>query len=303
MRLSVLLVNYNGMRYLADCLKSISRFAPPETEVILVDNGSTDGSVDFILRHYPWVRVIQSQQNLGFSAGNNLAGKDARGQFILLLNVDAELLEPILPVIDWFEANTECGALTINMVDGKRIARACTGRFPSPARLALLRKMLVQPNEYSETRAHLVDWVQGSFLLTRADNWRNLRGLDESHFMYAEDVDFCKRVFDSGLRCAYLPQVKYLHWGGYNPSRVLERTDGLCLYISHHMKGLRWLVCWIIIWGGCLARAILYGIRAPFDRDGQSRMKSRASWRAFWHISRGPAARDEQGRGRAMSII
>lgn len=280
-RLSILLVNYNGMIYLAKCLESIKHFAPSETEVILVDNASTDGSADFITREYPWVRVIPSVYNLGFSKGNNLAGEEARGRFLLLLNTDTVLLEPIAPAIDWLNEHCEYGALTINMLDSKKLSQACTGRFPSPLRLIVLRAMLIPPQTYGNNYAYEVDWVQGSFLLLRAEQWKALGGLDESYFMYVEDVDLCKRIRNSGLRCAYLPQIRYLHFGGYNPSRFPDQTASLGIYIRHHMKGIQRLVSWGILWIGCLARTVFYSTRMLFRREEISRTASRASWRAF----------------------
>jgi GT2 family glycosyltransferase len=280
-RLSILLVNHNGMRDLAECLDSVKQFLPPETEVILADNASTDGSVERVVREYPWVRVVRSTQNLGFAAGNNLAGREATGKFVLLLNTDTILLEPIAPVIDWLDEHAGHAVLTINMLDGTHVSRACTGYFPSPSRLILLRHMLIQPEHYGNEYAYDVDWVQGSFLLMRTEHWRALSGLDESYFMYAEDVDLCQRVHAAGWQCAYLPHVRYIHLGGYNPKRFPEQAASLGIYIRRHMKGSQKLVCWTILATGCLARTFFYGLKVVLVSDEKSRAISRSSWLAF----------------------
>jgi GT2 family glycosyltransferase len=265
--LSILLVSYNSRRYLADCLESITRFAPPGTEVIMADNASSDGSAEFVAREYPWVRIVRSNQNLGFSAANNLAGKEALGQFILLLNADTVLVEPIGPAVDWLDGHPEYAVLTINMLNGEGIPSACTGRFPSPLRLILLRNMLTAPGQFGDNYAYEVDWVQGSFLLIRAEQWRTLGGLDESYFMYVEDVDLCKRVWDRGLKCAYLPHLRYIHLGGYSARRFSEQVRGLSIYIRHHMMGVRRLLSWVILCGGCLVRAVFFRARVLLIGD------------------------------------
>jgi GT2 family glycosyltransferase len=279
--LSIVLVSYNSRLHLGKCLDSISRFAPAETEVILVDNASTDGSAEFVGHAYPWVRIVQNNRNLGFSAANNLAGKSVVGPSLLLLNADTVLVEPIAPAIDWLNEHPEFAVLTINMLNEKGIPCACTGRFPSPLRLILFRTMLTAPEQYGDHFAHEVDWVQGSFLLIKTEQWRALGGLDERYFMYVEDVDLCRRVRDQGLKCAYLPSVHYTHSGGYHSVRLPEYARGLGIYIQTHMKGLRKSVSWGILCIGCLVRAAFFGITLLPTGDETGKTTSRASWAAF----------------------
>jgi GT2 family glycosyltransferase len=279
--LSILLVSYNSRRYLADCLESIRRFAPPGTEVIMADNASSDNSVEFVDREYPWVRIVRNNRNLGFSAANNLAGKEAVGRFILLLNADTVLVEPINSVVDWLDGHPEYAVLTINMLDGERKPSACTGRFPSPLRLILLRNMLISPQQFGDNYAYEVDWVQGSFLLIRGEEWSALGGLDERYFMYVEDVDLCKRVWDRGLKCAYLPHIRYIHLGGYSARRFTDQVRGLGIYISHHMTGVGRLLSWGILCSGCLLRAVFFRLRVLLMGDELTRTLSRVSWLAF----------------------
>jgi len=279
--LSILLVSYNSRLYLADCLESIKRFAPRGTEVVLIDNASSDDSVGFVAREYPWVRIVRSNRNLGFSAANNLAAKQALGKFILLLNADTVLVEPIAPAIDWLDVHAEYAVLTIKMLNRERIPGACTGRFPSPLRLVLLRSMLVAPDRFGDDCSYDVDWVQGSFLLIRSDQWRALGGLDERYFMYVEDVDLCKRVWDCGMKCAYLPSVQYIHFGGYSAQRFSDQVRGLAVYISRHMRGVRKQLSWGILCAGCLARAIFFRTRVLLLGNELTRAMSSASWLAF----------------------
>lgn len=275
MELSILLVNYNGLSCLPACLDSIQQFSPPGTEVIMVDNGSADGSAALVEREYPWVQLIRSEHNLGFAGGNNLAATRAAGRFMLLLNTDTVLLEPLSPAVGWLDEHPEYGMLTIGMVDAQRIPRACTGRFPTPVRLAFLRAMLVDPGKYNGHEACDVDWAQGSFLLIRAELWHSLGGLDERYFMYVEDVDLCKRARDSGLRCAVLPRMHYVHIGGFSPVRFPNQVANLALYLELHTAGIQRFCCMSILLTGCVARVAWYQVRAVLLRDEASRNLSR----------------------------
>jgi len=288
-RLSILLVNYNGIRYLVHCLEAIFQFAPPGTQVILEDNASTDGSLEIIETSFPQVEIVRSNRNLGFAGGNNLAGERANGKFVLLLNTDTLLLEPIAPAVDWLEEHPTWGALTINMVDGAHESAACTGRFPSPLRLALLRSMLVQPGQYQGASAYDVDWVQGSFLLMRRDLWNRLHGLDERYFLYAEDVDICKRIQRSGYKCGYLPHLRYLHWGGFEPKRFPDQISGLATYARIQLSRPQWLISWGILLVGCILRATVYYVNwrvGKRDVDFTKAMASRNAIREL--IKRNP---------------
>jgi GT2 family glycosyltransferase len=279
--LSIVLVSYNSRLHLGKCLDSIGRFAPGGTEVILVDNASNDGSSEFVAHAYPWVRIVRNDRNLGFSAANNLAGKSVVGRFLLLLNADTVLVEPIAPAIDWLNEHPEFAVLTINMLSENGVPRACTGRFPSPLRLILFRRMLTAPQQYGDNFAREVDWVQGSFLLIRTEQWRALGGLDERYFMYVEDVDLCRRAWDRGLKCAYLPNIRYIHAGGYHPRRFSEHAKGLGIYIQTHMKGLQRSLSWGVLCIGCLTRAVFFRIQMlPTDAETNKRT-SQASWTAF----------------------
>jgi GT2 family glycosyltransferase len=282
--LSIILVNYNGIAYLPGCLDSIKKFSPPLSEVILVDNGSQDGSAEVIRRDYPWVRLLRSERNLGFSRGNNLGAAQASGRFLLLLNTDTLLLEPVAPAMQWLDENQGFGILSIGMIDGEGVLRACTGHFPSPTRLALFRRMLIAPDRYKGDEACEVDWVQGSFLLIRKNLWQELNGLDDRYFMYVEDVDLCKRALERGEKCAFLPQMQYKHFGGFSPLRFPIQVANLSLYVDQHMTALPRIVSKAVLLLGCIGRVVWYGILAFSARDEQSRIMELACRQALRNL-------------------
>lgn len=220
--LSIIIVNHNGARFLQACLDSIQRLVTSRYEVIVVDNDSSDGSCDLMQLKYPWVKLVRSNKNLGFAAGNNLGAMHANGAFILLLNNDTVLVSDLAPAINVLKENQNIGILGAEMLDGDRASQPCTGSFPNPLRLIKFSQLFIKPGKHKERFANdawIVDWVQGSFLLTTANNWRALGGLDESYFMYVEDIDFCKRSSLRGLLTVYYPVVSYLHYGGYDGVR------------------------------------------------------------------------------------
>lgn len=263
-KLSILIVNYNGRAYLSECLDSVRRHAPSSTEVIVTDNGSTDGSAELVERNYAWVRLIRCERNLGFAGGNNMAGRKATGDIVLLLNPDTILLEDLHPAIDAIRGDSGIGALTIRALYRDGTNQPCVGRFPTPARLARLANLFTQTDEVCSPVE--VDWAQASFLLVRRAAWEKLGGLDERFFMYAEDLDFCKRTKDLGLKVVYLPHVSYVHLGGFDRSRFPMLIAGIRKYVDKHFHGSRWIAARAILLVGCAYRlsvAVARVVAAP----------------------------------------
>lgn len=224
--LSIIIVNYNGKHFLSDCLSSIKQHVSCSHEIILVDNASSDNSCDFIQKNFPEVTLIASPTNTGFTGGNNIGAKYAHGEFLLLLNNDTVLKTDIVAAIDQFRDST-LGALGCRLVYGDGSFQPSYGYEHKPLRLILFWSGLgdlaksIKFLNLSENNDQLylsthpsVAWVSGAFLLTRRSIWEQLSGLDETYFMYVEDVDYCKRVNALGYRTSYFPDVKIVHFGG-----------------------------------------------------------------------------------------
>lgn len=197
------------------------------------------------------------------------------------MNADTVLVEPIASALDWLDRHPEYAVLTINMLNAEGVSKACTGTFPSPLRLILLRSMLTAPEQFGRDDSYEVDWVQGSFLLIPREQWRAVGGLDERYFMYVEDVDLCKRVRDRGLKCAYLPLIHYIHFGGYSSARFSDQARSLGIYVSQHMRGARRLSSWFVLCIGCLGRSMFFGVGELLGGNEIPRTISKVSWVAF----------------------
>ena len=225
--LSVLIVNYNGERFLDACLESVRRHLRMDHEIVVVDNASSDGSVERLRTHHPDVRVVVSPVNGGFAAGNNLGARVARGRYLLLLNNDTVVESPLDPMVGLMDREPGLGALGCSLVyaDGRR--QESIGLEHSAGRLLLswagLQPLL--PGNLARRTLSALDpayaaervpahWVSGACLLTRRTLWERLGGLDERYFMYVEDTDYCRRVRQAGAQVAYSACSRVTHFEG-----------------------------------------------------------------------------------------
>lgn len=225
--LSVLIVNFNGRQFLDECLASLARHLSCTYEVVVVDNASSDGSVEHLRRAHPGVRLVPNTRNAGFAAGNNLAARHARGRFLLLLNNDTVVASALDPMVELMQADASIGALgcALFLGDGRR--QESIGREHTAWRLLLswlplqalsaggwARRSLPAGSSTYRSACAGVEWVSGACLLTRSGLWQQLGGLDERYFMYVEDADYCRRVRDAGHRVAYSDCSRVVHFEG-----------------------------------------------------------------------------------------
>jgi GT2 family glycosyltransferase len=287
--LSIIIVNYNGTKFLQGCLDSIQRFVTCPYEVILVDNCSADGSCDFVQLKYPWVKLIRSSKNLGFAAGSNLGATLASGQFILLFNNDTVLHSDLDPAISFLKANPHVGVLGADMLNSDLVSKPCTGLFPNPLRLIKFSRLFIRPGKHKEQFAQaawIVDWVQGSFLLTTANNWHELGGLDDKYFMYVEDIDFCKRSSLRGLLTVYYTDVRYVHYGGYDGARWNLLYSGHQRYQKKFHRGVVGCCSSLVLRVGLIVRLIVLtlvsSVRGP---NSDTSKKIEGILRSFGRVS------------------
>jgi len=212
-RTAVLIVNYNGGTWLGDALDALARQTVSGFEVIVVDNGSTDGSDDAVRARHPEVRLIHAGRNLGYAAGNNLAARFAAGaRFLALLNPDA------VPEPDWLEAildaalrHPDSGSIasrTINASDGSLLDGA--GDVYHASGLAWRRGHRERSADNYRAEEEVFS-ACGAAALIRREAWDAVRGMDESFFCYMEDVDLGFRLRLAGYTCWYCPAAVARH--------------------------------------------------------------------------------------------
>ncbi len=239
MKASFLIVNWNTRELCAQAVQSIMTHEKGgDYEIIVVDNGSTDGSAQYLKELFSNITVIATGKNLGFARGNNRGAEVAQGEWLLLLNSDAYLTEPIIAKM--FAATESLpgeNILTCKLLYPDGRAQVGTGNYPSLA--GYLRELFLDTaSAHAEILSGLdsrpgkpipVDWVSGSFLAVRRKTYLSLGGLESSIFMYAEDLDFCRKAKVSGVRCYFLPTISLVHIGGgsidHLSARALRLTD------------------------------------------------------------------------------
>lgn len=265
--LSILIVNFNGKDFLGPCFDSICKHVTVPYEIIVVDNASHDGSVEYVTENYPEIKLVASKVNLGFAAGNNLAARSAEGKYLLLLNNDTLLLGDLNSAVALLSSDPSIGALGCMMRGRANEYRYSAGHFPSPLRLLSFSTIFNRSGPFknghfpvgSET-LYDVDWVEGSFILTRSELWQSLGGMDEGYFMYVEDIDFCKRVHDSGFRVVYFPSLSFLHYGGYSSSRIGMLIKGFRRYHKKFSNGIVQLAACFVLTFGLILKAAVYAL-------------------------------------------
>jgi GT2 family glycosyltransferase len=261
--LSILLLTYNDVRYLEGCLDSIQKHVAEPFEVILIDNGSKEEIPDSLRERFAWLKVIRSEKNLGFNAGNNFAARNASGEFLLILNIDTLLLTPLDSAIRLLQTDPKIGAVGAEArhANGKR--RPSAGHFPKPHRLWLFKSLWVKPKVVwgaSESQAFKVDWVEGSFLLTRSDDWNAIGGFNEDYFMFGNDVNYCRTVYQRGQVVVQCAAVKYVHFGGYGNSRMGNLYAGFRDYHKTFSSPAEQRNADLVLRIGLIFRIIAYGL-------------------------------------------
>lgn len=277
MKLSIIIVNFNGKHFFDECLRSISLAVQFEHEIIVVDNASSDGSVEYIQTHFPQVKLVVSKANLGFAGGNNLGAKLAQGQYLLLLNNDTVLLDDLEPVIRLMDSSPTIGVLGARMVGRDQEYRYSAGYFPEPWRLLKFSSLFKKDEGFKSgifpenIDCCDVDWVEGSFLLTPRSVWERLSGLDESYFMYVEDVDYAKRATDLGLHVVYFTKLTYVHFGGSGQARVGLVSNGFRRFHRRHSGVVKKAMANLLLDLGLCVRAFVYAALSVVDRKHLSR--------------------------------
>jgi GT2 family glycosyltransferase len=225
--LSIIIVSYQTRDLLDRCLASIVKSnSTISYEVIVVDNGSQDESVDLVREKYPEIRLFVNQTNLGFARANNQALASCSGQYALLLNSDTEVLGGALDAMcHYMQSNPQAGVLGAQLLNSDCSLQPSGNKVPSLygeiARLLPIRKALGLRSKnrfYDSKRDYAkiveVDEVSGACLFVRRSVWETIGLLDEAFFFYFEDVDFCMRARKAGWKIVYLPQAQVLHhWG------------------------------------------------------------------------------------------
>ena len=229
MDVSVIIITRNTCALTLAAVRSVLAGDPATSrEILVVDNGSNDGTATVLLRECPQIYLLRSETNLGFARAVNLAAGKATGEFLLLLNSDARLAADALSLaLQWLRANPDCAVAGAQLLNADGSRQNSIANFPTLA-TELLNKSLLRrlwperfPGKEQLISAPLaVETVVGAFMLIRNSVWDALGGLDERFFFFFEETDFCRQVRREKLRVMYLPQVRVWHGQGQTAKQV-----------------------------------------------------------------------------------
>lgn len=297
---SVVVVNWNTANMLQRCLVSLeAERGTAGLEVIVVDNGSTDGSQDMVLKTFPKVQLIANRENRGFSIANNQAVGVSTGRYVFLLNSDTEVgLGSMRPLIDYGDANPSAGIIGPQLLNFDGTLQPSGREFPTPlstvATLFGVNRLIGRPR-YGTRRDYsipaVVDEVSGAAMLVRREAMERVGGLDESFAWGYEDVDLCRRVRKAGWRVYYFPDAKVKHeWGGSRrlapSSTVLSAIAGRRHYFAKHHGSASGQLVMAATFASHLIRSAVFALGSLGNRSLLAR--ARVEWEIVCGMIRRP---------------
>ena len=282
MLLSIIIVSFDTQKFLVDCLNSIYKESSKDTtdniEVIVVDNASSDKSVELVKKNFPQVKLIENEKNQGFAKANNIGIKNAVGEFILLLNSDTILPPHTLEsLLNYIKENKDLDVLGIKLLNSDHSVQYSLGYLPNLFNILLwmtflddlpfLKKILpayhISDKDFYDHKRE-VGWVSGAFFLIGKHCIEEIGSLDEQIFMYGEEVEWCQRLKNKGFKVIYSPSIEIIHLKGKSGSGkyagIIEEFKALEYFFSKHKPAWQKPLLRLILKVGALLRLILFGI-------------------------------------------
>lgn len=264
-KISVVIVNYNVKYFLEQCLCSVqAAMNGMDAEVFVVDNGSTDGSMEYLRPKFPEFTFIENTDNPGFAKANNQAIRQCNGEYILLLNPDTVIGEESIRSLCYFmDERPDAGAVGVKMLDGHGVFLKESKRsFPSPwvsfCKIFGLSGMFPKSRAFAryslsylnENKQHKVEVLAGAFMLIRHEALDKVGLLDDSFFMYGEDIDLSYRLVLGGFKNYYIPE-RILHYKGESTQRndlkyVKAFYGAMLIFYHKYYPHSGWLMAFFI---------------------------------------------------------
>lgn len=250
---SVIIVSYKVRYYIEQCLNSVLR-SVADAQILVVDNNSDDGSVEYLRERFPQAEIIANDFNAGFGKANNMALAKATGKYVLFLNPDTVVAERTIPsCIDYMEAHPEVGAVGVRMQYGNgRFALESRRSLPTPSvsfwHMTGLGKLFPKSKVFAKYhRTYLdkdsecpIDVVSGAYMFVRKEALDKVGGFDEAFFMYGEDIDLSYRILQAGYQNRYLP-LPIVHYKGESTTKTSYRYaqvfyDAMLIFFNKHFQ-------------------------------------------------------------------
>ena len=300
--LAVIIVSFNSARWLVPCLNSVYAHAGEcDIELVVVDNGSTDGSAELVEREFPEARVLRNE-NRGFAHANNRGFEITQAPYILFINPDVEIRTGTFgELVGMLRERPSVGLLGCRQLTDNGTVYPTIRRFPTPLRQLLealgserlpFRARWTGQRELdleAYDRETACDWVSGSFMLARRETVIQAGLMDERYFLYCEETDLCAAIKAAGWEVRYVPDMTILHyWGknGHNPRLVAQEAYSYRQYFYKHAGPVRRKLCTAALALFYARRAVAPGRRDPDARP--QRVAARAGFRTLLGASPPP---------------
>jgi GT2 family glycosyltransferase len=277
MKLSVVIVNYNVKHFIEQCLHSVYKALNDiDSEVFVVDNNSVDGSCIMIQEKFPQVKLIENKSNTGFAVANNQAIKQAQGEYIVLLNPDTVVQEDTFTkCIGFMDSHVDAGALGIKMIDGKgKFLPESKRALPTPAVAfykifgfsTLFPKSKIFGRYHlsylDKDKIHQVEILAGAYMFLRRSVLDKIGFLDETFFMYGEDIDLSYRIIKAGYTNYYFPETTIIHYKGESTKKgslnyVLVFYKAMQIFAQKHFANNQLKVFTLMLQLAIYFRAVL----------------------------------------------
>jgi len=286
MKLSIIIVNYNVKHFLEQCLQSVHKaIQNMDAEVFVVDNNSVDRSVEMVAEKFPWVKQIANKENTGFSVANNQAIRISKGEYILLLNPDTIVEEDTFEkCVTFMDATPEAGGLGVKMVDGKgKFLPESKRSLPTPSvafyKIFGLSSLFPKSKRFGayhlghlpEDETNEVDILAGAYMLMRKKALDKVGLLDETFFMYGEDIDLSYRLVKGGYKNYYFPETRIIHYKGESTKKgslnyVFLFYKAMIIFAKKHFSNKNARLFSMLINLAIYLRAFLSVIRRYFNK-------------------------------------
>lgn len=288
MDVSIIIVNYNTPKLTVDAIDSIlSSQTKYSFEIIVVDNHSSDHSVQLIKERFPEVKLIVNEENVGFAKANNQGINLSNGRYILLLNSDTIVKEDTIEkMIEFMDKNRQVGAsgCKVLLPNGK-LDQACHRGFPTPKAsfyyLVGLSKLFPKSPRFNQyhlgymnfDEPHPIDCLVGAFMLVRREVIEQVGLLDENFFMYGEDIDWCYRIKQAGWEIYYCPSTSIIHYKGASSKKkpfkiVYEFHRAMFLFHKKHYSKKYSFIINSLVYIGIATKFVLSTVVNTFKKIG-----------------------------------
>ncbi len=267
MDISIIIVSWNAKEFLSECLQSLTAETDNHcSEIIVVDNASTDGSLELVQKHFPHVKLIRSNTNVGFAKANNIGIRQSIGRYVAFINSDVKVLEGCLNrILAYMDKHPDIGMLGPKILNPDSTVQRSFMRFPTLwnnlcralaldtlfPKSKLFGDLFTTFGSYDTIRT--VEVIFGCFWMVRREALNQVGLLDENFFIYGEDIDWCKRFWDSDWKVVFFPYAEAIHYGGASSSNVpirfhLERQQAILQYWEKYYSRPILICLLLILW-------------------------------------------------------